>query len=178
MDRARCPRTPQVGVYAALVQHARELGFGHSLFDEHAIHPKNDPYFFRRSRNQDNAVRLNAFVFSLVEYPFTLAGNITEHTTEPEPWRASLVEPKFDKAALPDENLSRELAAVLPGHCPLHALHNCRNRAAVVFKLFCTIVHRNVCASTYVLVICALVRVLKPSPATHIVHNNRAESGS
>src|SRR5258708_26438569 len=178
MDRARRPRPSQVGGYAAPVQHARQLGFGHPLFDEHAIHPKNDPYLFRRSRDQDDAVRLNAFVFSLVEYPFTLAGNITEHTTKPVPWRAALVEPEFDKAALPDEHLGRELAAVLPSHCSLHTLHNCRNRAAVVFKLFCAIMHRNVRASTDVLIICTFVRVLKPSPATHIVDNNRAEISS
>ena len=46
---------------------------------------------------------------------------VDEHAPQAVAGRSALAIPQFDEAALASEYFGRELAAVLPGHCALHA---------------------------------------------------------
>src|SRR5487761_1005324 len=106
MDGTSSPRAAQVRHNAAVIQHNRKFRFDNFVLNEGAVYPANEV----------DSIRLNAFLLSAVEHPLALSARITQHATEPKARRTTLPETEFDQAALPNENLCRELSAVFPGH--------------------------------------------------------------
>jgi hypothetical protein len=87
------------------------------------------------------------------------------------------VEAQPYEAALPEEDLGREFAAVLSRHDPFDNLHNHRAGAAVILKLLGAIVEIDLRATTDVLVVGALIGILETAPPAYVVHKDCAEVG-
>jgi len=148
-----------------------------ALFDEHPVNGADDLDFLRRSWNEDDTIRLNAFLFTPQEDQLDYAGLIFQLSPKTIPSGATLPEAELDEAALAEEDLGREFPAVLPRHHPLHAFEHSRDLAAVVFELLCAIMDVDLGSFADVFVVCAFVCVLEAPPATHVVNQNFAEIG-
>ena len=83
----------------------------------------------------------------------------------------------LDEAALPGKYLDRKLAAVFASHDPFDVFEEDRTDAAVIVKLFATIVNTDARPRANVLVICTLIGILKPSPAADVVDQDCLEIG-
>ena len=86
-------------------------------------------------------------------------------------WTA-LTETSFRQATLSREHFSRQFPAVLARHRALDCFEKRRRNAAVVRKLFGTVVHRNLGTRAAVFVIRALVYVLKSAPSANVIHEH------
>src|SRR5260221_1978994 len=84
----------------------------------------------------------------------------------------------FDEATLARKYLDGKLAAVFASHDPFDVLQEDRTDGAVIVKLFGTIVNSDSRSRAKVLVICAFVGILKPSPAADVVDQDCLEVGS
>jgi hypothetical protein len=76
---------------------------------------------------------------------------------------------------LPREDLDGELPAVFASHCPLDAFDNGRNWASIVLELLGAVLDTDAGPFADVFVISALVRILEPAPAAHVVDENGRE---
>ena len=90
------------------------------------------------------------------------------------PWR----NPSSIELALPLEDLGRQLTAVFASHRPLHALHDGRDRAPVILELLGAVLNANACALADVFVVGALVGILEPAPAAHVIDQDHLEVGA
>jgi hypothetical protein len=88
---------------------------------------------------------------------------------------AALAEAQFDQSALTGEYFRRQLAAVFPRHRAFDRLDDGRGDAAVIFELLGAISDLDTGTPANVFVVGALVRVLEPAPAAHVVDQNRFE---
>jgi isopenicillin-N epimerase len=175
MNCALSPGPTQIAGNSTFVQHSRQLRFNYSAFHECAVHPTHNLNFHLWPMNENDPVCLYAFLLPSIQQSLLETVYVTQHSTEPKSCGTTLAKAKFNKSTLPDENFGGKFAAVFTCHRALHALHDGRNGAAVILKLLSTVMNFDFRASTDVLVISTLIRILKASPATNVIDQNCAE---
>jgi len=79
---------------------------------------------------------------------------------------------------LASKYLDGKFAAVFASHDPFDVFEKDRADAAVIVKLFAAIMNSDACPRANVLVICAFIGILKPSPSAHIIDQDCLEIGS
>ena len=124
-----------------------------------------------------NSVRLNALVLASPELNLGPATLVDELASKAISGGTALAEAELDKPALPGEDLGRKLPAVFARHRPFDALDDGRDGTAVVLKLLGTILDADPRTLANVLVVGALVGILKPTPAAHVVDEDHREVG-
>src|SRR3546814_5248522 len=78
---------------------------------------------------------------------------------------------------LAGENLHRQLTAIFASHRPLHALDDRRAQAAIIPELLGAVLNGDPRFPADELVVGALICVLKPAPAAHVIDQDRLEVG-
>ena len=122
-----------------------------------------------------DAVRLQALLRANSEFALGLPLFVDELSAQPVARQTALPEAKPNQPALAREHLHGELAAVLAGHRPLHALDDRRAQAAVVLELLRAVVDDDPGLLADELVVGAFVCVLKSAPAAHVVDEDGRE---
>src|ERR1035438_907720 len=141
------------------------------------VNPADCFDFIRRARHENYPVGLDALLFTMGQDALLLAALVAQHSPQAEAGRAALAKAQFDKAALTDEDLGRELAAILSSHGAFDPFDNRRYGAAVVLKPLSAVVYVDFCAAADVLVIGTLIGILEASPAAYVVNEDSAEVG-
>src|SRR3546814_1410148 len=90
---------------------------------------------------------------------------------------SSDLETEADQPALAGENLHRQLTAIFASHRPLHALDDRRAQAAIILELLGAVLNGDPRFPADELVVGALICVLKPAPAAHVLEQDRLEFG-
>src|ERR1700733_6581695 len=141
MDGSASPCSTQVCRYSAIIKHLCQLRLDDSFFDKYAVHPSNYLDFFLRSRNESNSIRMDTLLFPPIQETFLVSTNIDQHPSKSEPRSTSLPKTQFNKSTLTYEHLGGQLSAVLARPRALNSLNDCRDWAAIVFKLFGAVMH-------------------------------------
>ena len=84
---------------------------------------------------------------------------------------------ELDQAALSKKNSDRQLTAILSGHRAFDGFDDCRQGTSVVLELLRAVVDFYAGAFTDEFVVRAFVRILKPSPAAHVIDEDCSELG-
>src|SRR5262245_32297452 len=101
------------------------------LVQEEVVDAPDSRYFLVGTGYEDDALKLEAFAFSLCEDGFRLAVLIQQKAPQTVPGRAALPKAERNKSALSGEDFGAELPAVFAGHRPLEALHDGPHRSVV-----------------------------------------------
>ena len=150
--------------------------FGPTFVDEHSVHAPNSFDLVGRARDQDDAVGLKALLSAdRRARPSVAAVRRSSCRRKSVAGHPALSKAQSDETALPCEHLDRQLAAVLAGHRPFHALDDRGAQAAVVLELLGAVVHRDAGLLADELVVGALVGILEAAPSADVVDENRAE---
>ena len=157
------------------VETLRNLRFRQVVIDEPAVDLIDDGDLSIRSRLQDDAVGLQALVFATRQLALDRAGLVDQHAPQAVSGWPALPKAQLDQAALPGEYLGRQLPAVFASHRTLDALDDGGHGRAVVLELLGAVGDLNSGAAADVLVIGALVSVLKPTPAAHVIDQDDLE---
>ena len=75
--------------------------------DEHPVNAQNGLDFFRRTRHQDNAISLEAFMFTASQFAFGSTTFVLQHAAQTKSCGTSLAIAKFNKSALTREDFDR-----------------------------------------------------------------------
>ena len=125
-----------------------------------------------------DAVGLKALLRANRELALRLSLLVDELSAQAVARQAALPEAEANEPALAREDLHGELAAVLAGHRPLHALDDRRAQAAIVLELLRAVVNDDAGLLAEELVVGAFVGVLESTPATHVVDEDGREVGT
>jgi hypothetical protein len=131
--------------------------------------------FFRWARDKDHAIGLDALMLGTGQDAFSLSAMVSEHASKPKTRRTALMKAQFNKPALAVEHLHGKLPAIFAGREPLKAFEHRGNRAAIILELLGAVLNTNVSAPADVFVVGALVGILKPPPAAHVIDENHLE---
>ena len=171
------PRPVEIGAVTFGVQDLRDLALGTPLVHEHLVHALDDLLFLLGAGDEDHTVGLKALLLAAGQFALGVSVLVDQHPPQPVSCRAALAITELDEAALPGEDLHRQLAAVLAGHDALHGLQEVRADAAVVLELLAAVVDPDAGTGTYMLVVRAFVGILKPAPAADVVDEDGLEVG-
>jgi hypothetical protein len=101
------PRAAKIGGEATSVEQRSNLAFGPAVLDERPVYRSDRLDFPFGSGHQDDAVCLDALLFTAHQLALGSAGLIDQFSTELVSGSAALAVPQFDQATLAGENLGR-----------------------------------------------------------------------
>src|SRR5690606_9266859 len=169
------PVAAQIRPDTLRVQAFSDDGLQGALVHEPAIDAIDGGHLLVRAGHQDHAIGLQALVLTAREFTLRGARLIDQNAPQSVACWPTLPEAQFDEAALAREHLGGQFPAVLSGHCTLDALDDGGNWRTIVLELLGAVSHLNTSALADVLVVGALVRILKPAPATNVVDKDGVE---
>ncbi|TWI92470.1 hypothetical protein JM93_00012 [Roseibium hamelinense] len=175
MDGRPGPRPVEIGVEPFAVQNLRDLALGPPLIHEHLVNALDDQLFLLWAGDQDHTVGLQALLLAARQLTLRVAVLVDQHAPKPVPGRAALAISKLYQAALPGKYLHRKLTAVFAGHHAFYGLQQVGADAAVVFELLAAVVHTDSGTGADVFIVCALIGILKPTPAADVIDEDRLE---
>lgn len=177
MDGRTRPWTVKIGPVSIGIQNLRDLALRPPLVDEHRVHALDDPLLFLGAGHQDHSVGLQALLLATGQLALRAAVLVDQNPPQPVSGGAALAIAKLHEAALPGEDLHRQLAAVFARHHALDGFQEVRADAAVVLELLAAVVDPDAGTGTYVLVVGAFVGILKPAPTADVVDEDGLEVG-
>lgn len=109
----------------------------------------------------------------MIEDRLGLAMLIRKIAAQAKTRSAALAETESDQPTLARENLHRQLTAIFARHCAFRALDDRRAEAAIILELLCAVLNGDPRFPAGELVIGALISVLEPAPAAHVIDQDR-----
>ena len=92
------------------------------VLNEPTIYVANDRDFFRRTGNQDDPVRSEAFMFASSKVEFLSPALVHQPSSKSESRRTPLTKTEANQIRLPREHLDRKFAAIFSRHRALDGL--------------------------------------------------------